>query len=225
VSFTLACVMVRGKRRHYFPKYVERLREMVRRHTDRAFRTVCLTDQTKAMPEGVIPVRVPRVPADERGWWRKMCLFHPNMPFKGRVLYLDLDVLVVNDINPILDFPADFAIAPGSAPTVQPPGKLKMVRGYQSSVMVWDHRARTRFHKDFDPLMKRRLYGDQDALKEMSPDEATLPPEWFGLVRPNGPESWTTETKVVLCMRYKNHRAIKKFPWFRDYWILNSAPQ
>lgn len=219
MSFTLACVMVRGRQRRYSPKYVHRLEEMVKRHTDRPFRTVCLTDDPGAMPEGVIPVKVPRVPGNERGWWRKMFLFHPNLPFKGRVLYLDLDVLVVNDINPILDFPADFAIAPGSAPNFQTPGGLKMVRGYQSSVMVWDHRARARFYKEFDPAVKKRLYGDQDALKEMSPNEAILPAKWFERVTPDGPKLWTPETKVVLCVKYKNHRAIKEFPWFKDYWI------
>lgn len=148
-----------------------------------------------------------------------MDLFHPNMPFKGRVLYLDLDVLVVGDINPILDFPADFAIAPGSAPNFQTPGGLKMVRGYQSSVMVWDHRARSRFYTEFDPQVKKRLYGDQDALKEMSPNETTFPPEWFERVGPDGPDGWTSDTKVVLCVKYKNHRAVKEFPWFKDYWI------
>ena len=222
MTFTLACVMVRGKRRKYSPKYVHRLRQMVGRHTDRPFRTVCLTDQPDDMPEGVEAVRIPGLGEDDaRGWWRKMYLFHPGMPFGDRVLYLDLDVLVVGDLAPIIDYPADFAIAPDSAPDFRGKGQWKTVKGYQSSVMVWDHRARERFFTGFDPTMPNRLWGDQDALKEMSPDERTFPGQWFKRLTPSGPENWVPETKVVFCIKYayKNHRAAKIFPWFKDYWF------
>ena len=218
MSFTLACVMVRGHNRRYSPKYILRLREMVSRHTDRPFKMVCLTDEPEIMPEGVVGVRVPRTRGTERGWWRKMYLFHPNLPFKGRVLYLDLDVLVVNDLNPILDFPADFAIAPDSAVNFQGKDQWSVVKGYQSSVMVWDHKARVRFFKEYDPYVQKRLWGDQDLIKEISPNEATFPAKWFERVTPSGPEDWTPETKVVLCVKYKPHKAIKIFPWFADYW-------
>lgn len=219
MSFTLACVMVRGKKRKYSPKYVHRLREMVRRHTDRPFTMVCLTDTPDEMPPGVVAVKVPPVGPNERGWWRKIMLFHPDIPFKGRVLYLDLDVLVIRSIDEILDFPADFAIAPDSAPNFEGKKKHKTVKGYQSSVMVWDHGARSRFYTEFDPKMPFRLWGDQDAIKEMSPNERTFPSEWFKRLTPAGPESWIESTKVVLCVKYKNHRAMKLFPWFRQYWI------
>jgi hypothetical protein len=219
LNFTLACVMVRGKRRDYTPIYVERLRDMVRRHTDRPFRTVCLTDQPDKMPAGVMGVKVKSPMEGTRGWWRKIMLFHPKMPFKGRVLYLDLDVLVVGDINPILDFPADFAIAPDSAPTFGGKDHLRTVKGYQSSVMVWDHQARQQFYTEFDRTAPRRLWGDQDFLKEKSPNERTFPGEWFRRLTPDGPKKWLPETKIVLCVKWKNHKAVELFPWFQRYWV------
>jgi len=222
LSFTLACVMVRGKNRDYSPIYVERLRDMVRRYTDRPFRTVCLTDQPKTMPAGVVAVKVPSVAKGERGWWRKITLFHPKAPFKGRVLYLDLDVLVVGNINPILDFPADFAIAPDCAPKFQGNRQWKTVKGYNSSVMVWDHLARSRFYTKFDPKSPLRLWGDQDSIKEMSPNERTFPGEWFKRITPEGPAKWIPETKIILCVKYKNHKAIELFPWFRNYWTVGN---
>jgi hypothetical protein len=221
VSFTLACVMVRGRnpdKAKYQPIYIERLRNMVARHTDLPFRTVCLTDNPPVMPNGVEAVRV-RNPRPYSGWWAKMNLFNPAMPFEGRVLYLDLDTLVVGDLAPIINFPADFAIAPDSAPTFQGKGKLKTVKGYQSSVMVWDHGARSRFYTGFDRSLVETLYGDQDALAHMSPGEKTFPPEWFVRLGPDS-HPFDPKVKVALCIRreYKNVRANKTLPWFKEYW-------
>lgn len=218
MTFTLACVMVAGKRRAYTPEYVDKLRKMVARHTRKPFNTVCLTDQPEVMPEGVTPVVAPPTAKGMRGWWRKIDLFNPVMPFGARVLYLDLDVLVVGDLDPIIDFPADFAIAPDSAPNFEGRGQWKTIKGYQSSAMVWDHKSRNKFFTRFDPDMPNRLWGDQDALKEISPNEQTFPKDWFKRVTPGGPENWIPATKVVFCIKYKNHKARRLFPWFEDYW-------
>lgn len=221
MSFTLACVMVRGTRdkAKYQPIYVERLRNMVARHIDRPFRTVCLTDTPHVMPEGVEAVRV-RNPRPYAGWWAKMNLFNPAMPFDGRVLYLDLDTLVVGDLTTVLDYPADFAIAPDSAPTFFGKKGWTTVKAYNSSVMVWDHGARSRFYADFDRGLMGTLWGDQDAIAHMSPKEKTFPPEWFVRLRPDS-HPFDPAVKVALCIKheYKNARAIKAFPWFKDYWF------
>ncbi len=209
--------MVRGKHRRYTAKYVHRLREMVARNTDRPFRTVCLTDRPGEMPDGVEPVVIPN-PAPARGWWAKMHLFNPKMPFDARVLYLDLDVIVVGDLAPILDFPAPFGICADSAPDFHGKGDLKVVKRYNSSCMVWDHKARRKFFRRFNSEWPGQLWSDQDALGLMSPKEKTFPPEWFCRIGPNS-HPFAPETKVGLCIKYKNHKAIKLFPWFREYWI------
>lgn len=218
MTFTLLCVLVKGRNREYKPKYVHRLRNMVALHTKKPFRVVCLTDQPESMPDGVEGIRIP-TDYGHRGWWAKVNLFDPDLPISGRILYLDLDVLVVNDLDPIIDFPADFAIAPDSAPTFLGKEGLATVKGYQSSTMVWDHKARSHFFTEFDPAVRDKLWGDQDMIKEVSPNEKTFPAEWFARCAPSGPERWTPDTRIVLCVKYKNHKAIKLFPWFRTYWI------
>lgn len=217
MTFTLACVMVKGPRRRYTGKWVERLRGMVARHTDRPFRTVCLTDQPKEMPEGVEPALI-RNPGEGRGWWAKMNLFHPGMPFDGRVLYLDLDVLVLGDLAPIIDFPADFAICADSAPEWQGKNELKVIKRYNSSCMVWDHKARQRFFHAFKPEWMNELWSDQDALAMMSRKEMTFPPEWFTRVGPNS-HPFDPAVKIGLCIKWKNNKLEKKADWFRDYWV------
>lgn len=195
---------------------------MVARHTSKPFRVVCLTDQPDDIPEGVEPIEISPVDMRfERGWWKKVELFNPALPISGRILYLDLDVLVVGNLDPIIDFPADFAIAPDSAPNFQGRDQWKTIKGYQSSVMVFDHKARTQFYRAYSTEARDRLWGDQDLYKEVSPNEMTFPGEWFSRLTPEGPAKWTAETKVVLCVRseYKNHKAAKLFPWFKNYWI------
>jgi len=216
MSFTLACVMVRGRKRHYTAKWVDRLRRMVARHTDQPFRVVCLTDQPEAMPAGVEAIEV-EAPTEGRGWWAKMRLFDPALPLAGRVLYLDLDVIVLGDLGGIIDFPADFAICADSAPGWQGADGLRTIKGYNSSCMVWDAGARRRFWDEFRPEWAGELWGDQDALARISPGEATFPREWFTRV---GARSFPFDPviKIGFCIKTKNSRAAAQWPWFKELW-------
>src|SRR5690349_10188048 len=119
MSLTIACVLVRG---HvpFSVEYVERLHAMCKRTIARPFRFVCLTDQADRMPDGVIPVRT-HLPAGLRGWWAKVNLFDPRLFRSGRVIYFDLDVLLLGGIDEIIDYPAPFALASdGSSPDWKP---------------------------------------------------------------------------------------------------------
>src|SRR5688500_17668854 len=105
---TVACVWVDG---HvpFTADYVTRLRAMVARWMDRPYEFVCLTDRPYQIPTvDTIPVPPPILAI--KGWWSKIQLFNPAMPFTGRVLYLDLDTLIVGALAPILDFPSPFAL-------------------------------------------------------------------------------------------------------------------
>lgn len=216
MTFTLACVMVRGKRRRYTGEWVDRLRNMVARHTDRPFRTVCLTDQPEEMPRGVEHVVIPPS-AGVRGWWSKLYLFHPGMPFDRRVLYLDLDMIVLGDLAPIIDFPVDFAICADTDSAWQGKGNLAVIKRYNSSCMVWDHLARERFFHDFRRPWARELWSDQDALARMSPDERTFPQEWFTRINPSS-YPFHADAKLGLCVKWKNDKMMKEAIWFGQYW-------
>lgn len=215
---TLACVWMRGRgKRQYGVEYVERLRSMVGRHLDRPFRTVCLTDRPGDVPKGV--EAVPAVtPFRLTPWWVKLRLFDPTMPFDERVLYVDLDVLVVSDLAPVVDWPADFVLCPDSAPTWLGKGRRRAVKRYNSSVMVFDRGARPDLWRDWRPKVGERLWSDQDWIGEQCPNEATFPARWFRRVNESDPPPWPDETKVVLCIGTKNHQAVGKWPWVADLW-------
>lgn len=75
-------------------EYVARLRGMAKRHMPVPHRFVCLSD-------GVHDCET--IPVDEPGWWAKLALFRPGLfPFGERVVYLDLDTVIVGSLGPLL---------------------------------------------------------------------------------------------------------------------------
>jgi hypothetical protein len=98
----------------YGPQYVNRLHAMVQRHLKGDFRFVCLTDRS----EGIVPeVQCLPIPSldlppgiPERGW-TKLTTFAADLHgLQGTALFLDLDVVIVDDITPFFELPGEFLI-------------------------------------------------------------------------------------------------------------------
>lgn len=98
----------------YGPEYVNRLYGMVARHLRGPFRFVCLTDrhdgvraevQCLPIPDLALPEGIP-----ERGW-KKLTTFEADLHgLRGTALFLDLDVVIVDDITPFFELPGEFLI-------------------------------------------------------------------------------------------------------------------
>ena len=109
-SRTILCMKWGTK---YGPEYVNRLYAMVRRHLRGDFDFVCLTDRS----DGVrAEVRCLPIPPDlppgipERGW-TKLTTFAADLHgLRGTALFLDLDVVIVDNITPFFEEPGDFLI-------------------------------------------------------------------------------------------------------------------
>ncbi len=98
----------------YGPEYVNRLYGMVRRHLQGDFRFVCLTDDSSGVREEVrcLPIPPLDLPAGipERGW-TKLTTFAADLHgLRGNALFLDLDVVIVDDITPFFELPGEFLI-------------------------------------------------------------------------------------------------------------------
>lgn len=98
----------------YGPEYVNRLYGMVRRHLKGDFRFVCLTDRVEGIRAEVqcLPIPSLDLPAGipERGW-TKLTTFQRDLHgLQGTALFLDLDVVIVDDITPFFEMPGDFLI-------------------------------------------------------------------------------------------------------------------
>ncbi|MDZ5459071.1 glycosyltransferase [Azohydromonas lata] len=98
----------------YGPEYVNRLYAMVRRHLRGDFSFVCLTDDGAGVraevrclpiPDLALPAGIP-----ERGW-KKLTTFEADLHgLRGTALFLDLDVVIVDDITPFFEQPGEFLI-------------------------------------------------------------------------------------------------------------------
>jgi hypothetical protein len=213
---TVACVFVQG---HvpFTSDYVRRLASMVHRWMDRPFRFVCLTDKVK--PEfgpNVEPIRVPWT-GEFRGWWAKTLLFDRMLGLSGRILYLDLDTLVVGPLAPILDFPAPFALIPHSG-RFEGKGGLQVVKRFNSSVMVWNAGEQSAIYDTFTPEIPKRLWGDQDRIGELCPRAATFPDDWCPRFSDVKDGVLPPAAKVVLMKTPKNIVAAQRHRWVDEAW-------
>ena len=132
---TVACVCVPGG--VYTDAHVARLSNMVSAHLKQ--------------PHGLAV----HYESDKPGFWAKIDLFKPGR-YKGRVLYLDLDVTIIGSLDDLANYPHPFsAISDYLNPLV-----------INSSVMAWDAGTADRVYTDFTPDAMKRLNGDQNWINE-----------------------------------------------------------
>lgn len=222
---TVACVFVKGPY-PYTSDYVVRLERMVRRYLSRPFRFVCLTDQPAALPTiETIPITSLEglVPRNGVGYWNKMRLFDPAIGLEGRVLYLDLDTLVVADLDPIVDFKAVFALTTDAFLNERPlldkdrDGR-RVVRRFNGSVMVFDVGVMTEAMFQHWNLDAAQLYStDQDWIAAYAKEARGMPLEWFPRISQVQPP-WPNGTKVVLTKKPKNAIWAEQHSWFNKAW-------
>jgi uncharacterized Rossmann fold enzyme len=118
----------------YGPKYVHTLHDMIVRHLGEEQTHYCLTDRPDELPTGVTPI--PHNP-DLPGWWQKVFLFSPDMPWAvgDEILYMDLDVAITGRLEGL----QHGIIRDWHWPT------------YNSSVMRWRHGDHSAIWDRFTP--------------------------------------------------------------------------
>ncbi|MFB2550674.1 hypothetical protein [Ensifer soli] len=98
----------------YDRDYVNNLYRGVRRHLKRPHRFVCFTDDASGLDAGieVFPLPDLDLPAGHRdNRWRKLALFQKDLAgLSGTALFLDLDLVIVDDIDCFFDMPGAFRI-------------------------------------------------------------------------------------------------------------------
>lgn len=119
---TVACVLRSGG--IYTAEWVDRLAAGVRRHLAAPHHFVCLTDVPLAL-SGI--AAVPLAAGARAGWWSKLELFRPDL-FAGRVLYLDLDSVVVGDLAELAAYGGGFGMI----------GNFYRPQQSQSGLMAWN---------------------------------------------------------------------------------------
>ncbi len=97
----------------YGPEWVNRLYGMVARNTTWNVRFVCFTDDSTGIRKEVEAMPIPEVKLDSvlGKRWPKLGLFSPKLgDLEGMTLYLDLDLIILDSLDPFFELPARFAI-------------------------------------------------------------------------------------------------------------------
>ena len=98
----------------YGADYANRLHSMVKRHLTIPHRFVCFTDDTTGLNPGIETFPMPHLPLPESHKnlpWRKIGLFSPELgDLQGPTLFLDLDLVIVDNIDCFFTYPGDFCI-------------------------------------------------------------------------------------------------------------------
>lgn len=133
MTLTVACVnhgdyLGRGE------DYVRRLQSMVARNITQPYDFAVLQDE-----------------GGNAGWWAKIELFRPGR-FTGRVLYLDLDSVVVGSLDTLVEETGIIDLHEWGWP----------IHTLCSSVMVWDGDEHREIFEQFDENVPKAFRGDQD---------------------------------------------------------------
>jgi hypothetical protein len=91
----VVCVLRTGGKVGYDSTWVEKLQRGVTKHLSVPHQFVCLSDCE-------VPCKRIALENSGKGFWSKIQLFKPEL-FVGPVLYLDLDTVICNSLDPIVE--------------------------------------------------------------------------------------------------------------------------
>lgn len=213
---TVACVRT-GTR--YGTEYVYRLKAGVERHLKQPHWFVCLTDR----PSDLDGVETIDICADGlSGWWAKMILFRLASRLDHRLLYFDLDTVVVGSLDRLADLNVDFGICENFTRLA---GNENWPCRYGSCVMSFSAGFGCDVWQEFDARRDHYMneagrYGDQKAIEKLLPVAAlfqTVLPYGFFLgyrdIDENRPEACSL---VIFAGQHKPHNCTTA--WIVDAW-------
>jgi alpha-N-acetylglucosamine transferase len=225
----------------YKTEYVNVLYNMVKRNLTIPHKFIIYTDHVKM--HKLVPgenVEVRQLPFHTyEGWWNKLTLFSPEAKLEGTCLYLDLDVVILENIDCFFTFEQDKKF-------IGMNDFNKSTKLFNSSVMRFNNEVMTKYvwqeylndKKTFD-----RLQGDQNVISQTIkktphnlsfPDEWTFSAKWHDRDAPRfHKEKWTFERKngakiAVFHGKPNPHELINPHPhesinekhveWVKNYW-------
>jgi len=161
----------------YSSEYVNKLYNMVQRNTTIDLEFACLTDN----PSGINSnVKILPLPAGLQGWWCKPYMFSNDLPIKGTILYMDLDVVIAGNIDKLFQYELQrWCVIRDFTRAMRPKWQKynSSVVRFQSGQLdhVWEN-----FEKDKEKI-QRRLHGDQDWLYEATRETQAVfwPDSWI----------------------------------------------
>ena len=215
--------------RPYTPEYVSKLASMCKRHSDATF--VCITNTEEEFENTDIVLRV-GLDFPLTGWWLKLLAFKPNELFGKQTLVLDLDVLVLQNLDPLFDLldndqmvvtylphwdrtdPRSLSRAPEHA---RLPGWCWK---YSSAVMAFRRDFGVEVWNRFKLEYMEMFRGDQDYIAYYFDNLGKIPRNWVCKERVCRWGRIPSSVKIVLCNPWKQTEMSNRsgYEWVRNVW-------
>jgi len=151
--------------------YVDNLFKAVSRHLSMPWRGVCLTDDPSSLPEGIEPLAPPAMPPS---WWHKLGLHQPGLFAPGeRVVFLDLDTLILGSMDDIASYRGKFAIM---SDVFHPEHCQSAVMCWEAGTTdhiwtIWDRGGRPSFDRRGDQAWVEQMMPGADRLQSLFPGQ------------------------------------------------------
>lgn len=215
---TVACVWVKSKT-YDSPEWVYRLYRMVEANLSQEFEFLVITPENinlLSLKGSVLSISQPKIKPPEGWplWWYKLNLFSIKA-IGNRVLYLDLDTVVMGGLEDLVNYPSDFVMAPTS-------GVPTKNHDFNSSVMAWTIGGEQ--HKIIKKAMPpdwKRYPGDQQWLSSLNMRIDAFPYRWVHKYLPGkGPYLPPDGTKVALMIQGGKNKVLlgSGHTWIGEYW-------
>lgn len=217
---TVVCVRTGEK---YGIEYVAALRDMVSKHLPRRHRFVCLTDQ----PERIGGVSFLSIGGyGLEGWFAKMLVFNRAFVGDGKILYIDLDMVIAGSLEPLADLNIDFGICKNFTRIRQEKegnvtwpclfGSCVMLLGAGFGQHVWDEFKRDRLGY----IERAGNKGDQQIIQWINPSslylQLILPPGY--LLHYKDFTDTPDDSAAILVFAGKSKPANCQIEWIRNHW-------
>ena len=212
-------------------KYVNTLYSMVKRNLTLPFNFYCLTDNPELkFADGIKTLKIPN--PQLKHWWNKMHLYNSELNLEGNNLFLDLDIVIINNIDSFFEYgnEQNFCVISdfGQPKTIINSSVLRYNLKYHSH--IWTTYLTRK--KDFDQMV-----GDQNVSTDVMindkdtiyfPDEWTYSYKWPQRGKSEKyekykPEKYTLQSKSKICVFHGHPNPDyvienQQKNWVKDYW-------
>jgi hypothetical protein len=141
------------------------------------------------------------------GWWAKTELFRPR---KERVLYFDLDTVILGSLDPLFEYDGPFAII-----------KDWWASSHNSSVMSIAPGFGQRIWRDWSPVIVSQFYGDQNWITAVAPAAdywQDVAPGLIGSYKADNLQDSPKDYKVICFHGEPKPHQIEK-GWVHEAWV------
>jgi len=141
----------------YSSEYVNKLFSMVTRHVTLPHRFYCFTEDGKDLHPAI---HIKPLPTNNKykGWWLKPYLFSKEHFTEGTNFYLDLDMVILQNIDELLIYKPGHFVGMRDLLRV----KRNSVNHLGSAIMRWEAGTNHSIWDDMNEEVTQRYHGDQD---------------------------------------------------------------